>query len=295
MSEQDEQVTEVVQNTDDAIEEFEEVSDSPPAGLTRTPKWFAPAWFFFGIIVGIVSFAVYTTLIAKPTTAAAPTQAIDATAMRDAARDGVLEAIATLQAGGGQQQPAAESQEPAAVDPSQFTLRAANTRANAGAKITIVEFSDFQCPYCERFHQQVEIPLIKQYVDTGKANFVYKHSAFLGQESVWAAQAAECAADQGKFWEFHDLLFTRQSGENQGAFTKDNLIGFAKEMGGLDMTKFEPCLKNDETQARVQADTQEGQAAGVRGTPTFFINGQPLVGAQPLTAFQAVIDKALGQ
>jgi protein-disulfide isomerase len=136
--------------------------------------------------------------------------------------------------------------------------------------------------------------LFEQYVNTGKVNFVYKHSAFLGQESVWAAQAAECAADQGKFWEYHDLLFSRQNGENQGAFNKDKLSGFAKEMG-LDMAKFDPCLTNDETLARVQADTQEGQAAGVRGTPTFFINGQPLVGAQPLTAFQQVLDKQLGQ
>ncbi len=136
--------------------------------------------------------------------------------------------------------------------------------------------------------------LFKQYVDTGKIQFVYKHSAFLGQESTWAAQASECAADQGKFWEYHDLLFERQNGENQGAFTKDKLIGFAKDMG-LDMTKFEPCLTNDQTLSRVQTDTQEGQEAGVRGTPTFFINGQALVGAQPVTAFQALIDQALAQ
>jgi protein-disulfide isomerase len=111
---------------------------------------------------------------------------------------------------------------------------------------------------------------------------------------VWAAQAAECAAEQGKFWEFHDMLFSRQNGENQGAFNKDKLSGFAKEMG-LDMAKFEPCLTNDETLARVQGDTQEGQAAGVRGTPTFFINGQPLVGAQPIEAFQNVLAQQLGQ
>jgi protein-disulfide isomerase len=120
---------------------------------------------------------------------------------------------------------------------------------------------------------------------------VYKHSAFLGPESTWAAQAAECAANQGKFWEYHDLLFNRQKGENQGAFVKDNLLGFAKELS-LDMTKFEPCLKNDETLARVQADTQEGQQYGVTGTPTFFVNGKPLVGAQPITAFQAAMAQA---
>lgn len=134
--------------------------------------------------------------------------------------------------------------------------------------------------------------LFKQYVDTGQVAFVYKHMAILGQESVWAAEASECAADQGKFWEYHDLMFSRQAGENQGAFAKDKLLGMAQELK-LDTSKFEPCLKNDQTLARVQTDIQEGQAAGVRGTPTFFINGQGLVGAQPLEAFKAAIDKIL--
>jgi len=140
----------------------------------------------------------------------------------------------------------------------------------------------------------VEPTLLKDYVDTGKVTLVYKNSAFLGQESVWAAQASECAADQAKFWQYHDLLFARQNGENQGAFTEDKLIGFAQELE-LDMTKFEPCLKNDQTLARVQADTQEGQTAGVRGTPSFFVNGVPLVGAQPIEAFRTAIEQALKQ
>jgi protein-disulfide isomerase len=138
----------------------------------------------------------------------------------------------------------------------------------------------------------VKPALLQQYVDTGKAQFVYKHSAFLGQESVWAAQAAECAADQGKFWEYHDLLFARQSGENQGVFNKDNLVGFGKDLG-LDMAQFESCLREDRTLARVQEDTQEGKEYGVRGTPTFFINGQPMVGALPLEAFQKAIEASL--
>jgi protein-disulfide isomerase len=136
--------------------------------------------------------------------------------------------------------------------------------------------------------------VLQSYIDSGKVNLVYKHSAFLGQESAWAAQASECAADQGKFWEYHDLLFDRWNGENQGTFVKENLIGFAKELD-LDMAKFEPCLTNDETLQRVIADTEEGRQVGVTGTPTFFINGKPLVGAQPAEAFQAEIDAALGQ
>ncbi len=134
--------------------------------------------------------------------------------------------------------------------------------------------------------------LFKQYVDTGKAKFVYLHAAFLGQESVWAAQAAECAADQGNFWPYHDLLFSRQAGENQGAFTKDKLLAMAQELE-LDMMLFEPCLKNDTTLDRVRGDTQQGQQAGVRGTPTFFVNGRTVVGALPLQNFQQVIEQAL--
>ena len=136
--------------------------------------------------------------------------------------------------------------------------------------------------------------MLQPYIDSGKVNLVYKHSAFLGQESVWAAQAAECAADQGKFWEYHDLLFDKQNGENVGTFTKENLVSYAKELG-LDMAKFEPCVKNDETLQRVVTDTNEGRQVGVTGTPTFYINGKPLVGAQPAEAFQAQIDAALGQ
>jgi protein-disulfide isomerase len=137
-------------------------------------------------------------------------------------------------------------------------------------------------------------PVLQSYIDSGKVNLVYKHSAFLGQESVWAAQAAECAADQGKFWEYHDLLFDKQNGENVGTFTKENLVSYAKELG-LDVAKFEPCVKNDETLQRVVTDTNEGRQVGVTGTPTFFINGKPLVGAQPAEAFQSQINAALGQ
>lgn len=136
--------------------------------------------------------------------------------------------------------------------------------------------------------------LFREYVDTGKVKFVYKHMAILGQESVWAAEASECAADQGKFWEYHDLVFDRQAGENQGAFNKDKLLAMAQELK-LDMAQFEPCLKNDQTQDRVQADTQEGQQVGVRGTPTFFVNGRAVVGAVPLQEFRPIIEQALNE
>ncbi len=265
---------ELLSNTE-PTKEYEE----PP----RTPgRWIALAWFLLGVLVGAVGLALFTTSPIRSGT--------DSTAMREAAREGMLDAIATLNATQGQ---VPERGTPAPVKTS-FNLRDANRLGNKNAPVTIVEFSDFQCPYCQKFHQAIAPALIKDYVNTGKATIVYKHSAFLGQESVGAAQAAECAADQARFWPYHDLLFARQAGENRVAFTKDHLLGFARELG-LDMTRFEPCLNNAQTQSRVQADTQEGEAAGVRGTPTFFVNGRPLVGAQPLEAFQAAIEQALKQ
>jgi protein-disulfide isomerase len=278
------------------IPEETPLAETPVGASSRNrPKWIAPAWFLFGIIVGIVGFAAYNGLIVKSPTVATPAESLDPNAaMRTAAREGFLEAIATLQAGGPQQPAAAqESQEPKTVSKDAFTLREANRMGPSTAKVTVVEFADYQCPFCERVHQTVW-PTLKQYAEEGKISLAYKHSAFLGQESVWAAQASECAADQGKFWDYHDLLFARQNGENQGTFTKDKLLGFAKELN-LDMTKFEPCLQNDQTLSRVSGDTQEGGQAGVRGTPTFFINGKPLVGAQPLQTFQQAIDAALAQ
>jgi protein-disulfide isomerase len=136
--------------------------------------------------------------------------------------------------------------------------------------------------------------IVKQYVDTGKVQLVFKHFAFLGPESQWAAVASECAADQDKFWEYHDKVYNSQSGENQGAFSKDKLVALAEELG-LDTAAFEECLNSDATLERVQADTTEGQQLGVRGTPAFFINGQPVSGALPFAQFQQIIDQALAE
>jgi protein-disulfide isomerase len=140
----------------------------------------------------------------------------------------------------------------------------------------------------------VKPEIVKQYVDTGKVQMVFKHYAFLGPESQWAAVASECAADQGKFWEYHDKLYGSQQGENQGAFNKDKLIGFAEELG-LDRAAFEECLNSDATLDRVQADVSEGQQLGVRGTPNFFINGKPVSGALPFEQFQQAIEQALAE
>ncbi len=250
----------------------------------RANRWIVLAAFLIGVVIGAFGFAAYNIFSAARASS-------DTSILREAARNGFMDAVATLNAGGSP--PVGSSNDSTAPVSTDFQVREANRLGDKNAKVTLIEFADFQCPYCERWFQQVESQIVQQYVQTGKLTFVYKHSAFLGQESSWSAQAAECAADQGKFWEYHDELFKQQNGENQGAFTKDKLIGFAQTLE-LDMSTFTSCLNNDETLARVQADTQEGQQASVNGTPTFFINGQRIVGAQPYSTFQAAIDKALG-
>jgi protein-disulfide isomerase len=118
--------------------------------------------------------------------------------------------------------------------------------------------------------------------------------AFLGDESKWAAEAAECAADQNKYWEYHDFLFQNQSGENQGAFSKDNLKKFAADLG-LATDEFNQCMDSGTHTDLIQSDTTMAQQIGVQSTPSFLVNGTPLVGAVPSADFQSLIEQKLGK
>lgn len=165
-------------------------------------------------------------------------------------------------------------------------------KGDPDAQITIIEFADFQCPFCGRFFAQTEPQINEQYIQSGKVRLGYFHFAFLGPESNWAAEAAECASDQDKFWEYHDKLYESQSGENQGAFNKDNLKKFAKELG-LDTSAFNECLDSGKYTQLIQDESSMASSIGVRSTPTFLINGQAIIGAQPYEIFQQTIDALL--
>lgn len=163
------------------------------------------------------------------------------------------------------------------------------------AKVTVIEFADLRCPFCEQFFTQTEPQLIKDYVDTGKVQFYFRSYAFLGPASTVAANAAECANDQGKFWTFHDYMYKNQPSETDTSmYTVDNLTNIAGQLG-MDTTKFHDCLNNNADNANVNKDFSDGQAAGVSGTPTFFVDGTPLVGAQPYSAFQTLINQELAK
>ena len=160
------------------------------------------------------------------------------------------------------------------------------------AKVAVVEFGDYQCPYCGQFFKATEPLIREQYVKNGQVKIVWRDFAFLGPESFWAAEAARCANDQGKFWQYHDLLFNRQSGENKGAFAKDKLKGFAAELG-LNQSDFDVCLDSGKYTQAVKDDTDYGRSVGVDSTPLTFISGEKIVGAQPFITFKTVIDKYL--
>lgn len=162
------------------------------------------------------------------------------------------------------------------------------------AKVTIIEFADFQCPFCKRLFDESILQIKKDYLDTGKAKLYFRHFAFLGEESNWAAEASECANEQGQFWQYHDYLYKNQGGENVGAFSKDNLKGFAAALG-LNTSQFNTCLDSGKYTKAVQDDVSAGQTAGVTGTPTLFINGIMLVGAEPYANIKAQVEKALSE
>ncbi len=165
---------------------------------------------------------------------------------------------------------------------------------DASARVAIHEYGDFQCPSCGAFARSIEPQVRAAYIETGKARLVWHDFAWIGAESRDAANAARCAGDQGKFWDYHDLLYANQSGENAGAFSKDRLKGFGDALG-LEPTAFRACVDADRYGAAVQADFAEVRRKGFNGTPTFVIGNQRIVGAQPFEVFAAAIDAALAK
>lgn len=159
------------------------------------------------------------------------------------------------------------------------------------APVTMIEFSDFKCPYCGRFAAESLGQLREQYVNTGKVRFVYKHYAILGPESSRSAEASECIAEQGKFWEYHDAIFADQA-TTRSMLDDPRLAELARQVGA-DTTAFEECLAAGRYTAQISQQSLSVQALGFRGTPSFLINGVALTGAQPFEVFQQVIEDQL--
>lgn len=172
-----------------------------------------------------------------------------------------------------------------------------NALGDPQAPVVVEEFSDFQCPACAYYHENTLAQVIDEYVKTGKVYFKYRNFPIIDaraatKESHAAAHAALCAAEQGRFWQFHDMLFANQIGENVGSFSKGRLQGIA-EVLGLDLTEFNACNTSGRYNEQIALDTQAAVDAGINSTPSFLVNGKLVVGALPIEQFRVEIENAL--
>lgn len=155
------------------------------------------------------------------------------------------------------------------------------------APVKMVEYSDYRCSWCGRFARETEPEIQREYVATGKVQMEFRNMAIEGEASELAAEAAECAAEQGKFWAYHDVLY-----ENQQSFNAKVLKGFA-EVLGLDLEAFDECLDSDRYADLIVEQRNQGVEEGVTGTPNFLINGELVRGALPFEEFRPIIENAL--
>lgn len=202
-----------------------------------------------------------------------------------------------------QEEPSAQAQQAQRTQPTTpifVSIDDDPMKGDPNAPLTIVEFSDFQCPFCNRFYQET-MPLLEQnYINTGKVNLVYRDMPLgIHQNAVPAHIAAECADEQNAFWEYHDILFERMNQWNKLNPTDLDvqLKAYADELG-LD-SSFDACVKSSSVAQEVQKDYSQAAGYGATVTPTFFVGNDDigyvkLSGAQPYTAFQSIIDSKLG-
>jgi len=161
---------------------------------------------------------------------------------------------------------------------------------DANAPVTVIIFGDYECPFCERLYQDAEKPMREDYVKTGKVKVVYRDYPLSFHPAAQpAAEAAECAGDQGKYWQYHDALF-----EQQATIETLDYIKLAGDIG-LDKATFKTCTETHKFASEIAKDQADGDAAGVDGTPASFINGKLVSGAVSYATFKAAIDAALAE
>jgi protein-disulfide isomerase len=192
-----------------------------------------------------------------------------------------------------------QQEAPPEPDPSQpvdIPLGDAPSIGDPDAPVVIVEYTDFQCPYCSRHFQQTFPQIVENFVETGQVLYVFKDFPLtsIHPQAMLAAEAARCARDQSAYLEMHDMLFARQGEWNNRGNAADLFVGYAGELD-LDTETFAACLESREHQAGVMADLDEGSSFGIRGTPGFFINGHFLSGAQPYPVFEQAIQQLLAE
>lgn len=162
------------------------------------------------------------------------------------------------------------------------------------AKVTMIEFADYTCPYCLKWHSSIFNKLKEEYIDTGKVRFIYWDFAFLSEKSVRAAEAASCAADQGRYWEYHQELF-----DNQESFiASNNIDSYLNSLASklvMDKKAFQSCLQDNKYTEKIKEYLNKASAVGVSSTPTVTINGIKLEGAMPWQNYQQIIESELNK
>ena len=187
-----------------------------------------------------------------------------------------------------------ENDTPKTVSLSMLTENSSPVLGDVSAPITIVEFGDYQCFFCNKFFHDTEDSIVQNYIKTGKAKMLFKDFTIIGQDSVVAAHAAHCAGEQGKFWEYHDTLYNHWTGENNGWASADNQLKFAKDLG-LDVEKFTECNASEKYMKMIKTSAEDAKTLGFTGTPGFIVIGAnnklvKIPGAQPYEVFVKVLD-----
>ena len=186
---------------------------------------------------------------------------------------------------------------PAKITAATFMENGSPILGDPNAPITLVEFGDYQCYFCNQFFHTTEDNLLKNYVDTGKVKVIFKDYTIIGPDSITAANAAHCADDQGLFWKYHDTLYNHWDGENSGWASSENLLKFAKDVG-LDTDKFSKCTIDSKHNTIIVNSNKDAKDLGLTGTPAFFIIGPDnkvtkIGGAQPYDVFEKIFNSVL--
>ena len=205
----------------------------------------------------------------------------------------VLEPIPTIQ------EPASTIQQsgPPKVSMTTFLANGSPVLGNPNAPVTLVEFGDYQCHFCNVFFHSTEDDILKNYVETGKVRMIFKDYNIIGPDSITASHAAHCANDQELFWEYHDILYSNWTGENNGWASSENLAKFAQEIG-LDMDEWSECMVNGIHSQIILASNEDARTLELTGTPAFFVIGPDgkttrIIGAQPFEVFEKIFETEL--
>jgi protein-disulfide isomerase len=185
------------------------------------------------------------------------------------------------------------------IEPREWPMADGAALGPAGAPVLIQEFSDFQCSFCRQFAQGVKNRLVEEYISTGQVRLEHRHYIVVdsnagGNESRRAAEASECAREQGQFWNYYEILFANQNRPGSGTYADRRLKAFAETLG-LDTGAFNACFDGRRYSSQVQADQSLGDSLGVRGTPTLFVNGIQVQNPLNFAEFQSMIDPLLAR